>query len=115
MYITFTVGENEYKLRLGAAAMIALEKKIGGSPLKIFMEMEAEGLPRLEDLLVILHASLQQYNKGMTEKKVYELFDEYVDNGGSVIELVPVILEVLEVSGIVPKGTKDSVPNAPKA
>ena len=36
MYYTFTVGGNDYKLRLSTRNTVALEKKIGCNPLMIF-------------------------------------------------------------------------------
>lgn len=102
MYTTLTVNNKELKLRLNARACVELEKKLGCSPVQLLIDM-ANGnemsMPKLETLIVILHASLQAYEHGYDLNKTYELYDEYVDNGGSLIELFPIIMEIFKVSG----------------
>lgn len=99
LFTDFKVGEKELKLRLDSRGCVALEKKLGKSPLDIFMEAQNGSLPKLEGVIAILHASLQKYQHGYTEEKVYDLYDEYIEAGGSFIELIPVLLDVFKVSG----------------
>lgn len=99
LYTTFKMGQEELKLRLGSRDSIALERKLGTNPLNIFMELSEGGLPKLEPMVAILHASAQKYQHGLTEDKFYDLYDEFVDNGGSLTQLIPVVLEVFKVSG----------------
>ncbi len=98
-YIEFKVGENEYKLRLGAQQIAQVEKKLGGNLLNIFMEIEKNQMPTLTDILIILHGAMQKYNHGITIEKIYEIYDEYVDGGYSYVDLIPVLVEVLKISG----------------
>ncbi|RKD22455.1 hypothetical protein SAMN02745883_00691 [Caminicella sporogenes DSM 14501] len=98
-YTEFKVGEREFKLRLGAGEIVNLEKKLGKNPLDILMNVEKGELPKIGDTLTILHAAMQKFHHGMTMEKVYQLYDEYVDEGNTYTDLIPVILEVFKVSG----------------
>lgn len=98
LYSDFKVGDKELKLRLDARSCVALERKLGKSPLSIFMDTK-DSLPKLEELILILHSSLQKYNKGYTEDKTYDLYDEYVEEGNTFTDFIPVIMETFKVSG----------------
>lgn len=96
-YTEFKVGDNEYKLRLGATEIRNLEKEIGGNALSI---VGADGnLPTLTGLLLGLHRALKKFHSGIKLSDVDDIYDEYVDDGGSFEDLIDVILEVFEVSG----------------
>lgn len=100
LYTIFNVGNKEYKCRLTAKACVDLEKRMGGNPLNVFTDIQkSRQLPRLEDIIMILHASLQAYEHGITLDDVYSIYDQYVDEGNSLMELIPVILEIFKVSG----------------
>ena len=98
LYSDFKVGEKELKLRLDSRSCVVLERKLGKSPLSIFMDAE-NSLPKLEDLIAILQASLQKYNQGYTEDKTYDLYDEYVEDGNTFTDFIPVIMDIFKVSG----------------
>lgn len=98
-YTELKVGENEFKLRLGAGEIVNLEKKLGKNPLDILIKVENEELPTISDTLTIIHASMQKFHHKMTMEKVYQLYDEYVDEGKAYTDLLPVIMEVFKVSG----------------
>ena len=59
-------------------------RKIGMNLLKIFMPEAGEEftLPPLKVMLLLVHGALQQYEHGYSFEDVYDLYDEYVDNGG---------------------------------
>lgn len=99
LYSTFTVQGEEYKLRLGARQTVELEKKLGTNPLNVFMELGNGGLPKMEVMIAIIHAALQKYHHGMSIDKVYDLVDDFYDEGGSFTSLVPVVIEIFQVSG----------------
>lgn len=110
-YITLKIKDKELKLRLNARATVQLEKKLGKNPMEVFMGVEQGHLPTLADLIIVLHGCLQALEHGYTEDKVYDLFDEYVEDGGSVMDLIPVIVEVFQASGIIPKGEGEEAKN----
>lgn len=100
LYTTFTVGSKDYKCRLNAKACVDLERKLGGNPLNIFSNIQKTNeLPKLEDIIMILHASLQAYQHGISLDETYSIYDEFVDDGNSLMELIPIIIEIFRVSG----------------
>lgn len=112
LYHIFTVGDTNYKLRINTRNIIDLEKKLGGNPLSIFLA--DDNIPTVENMVAVLHASLQQYQHDFTMTKTYSLFDEWLDEGNDVTSFIPVILEVYKVSGIVPKDDESDKDEAEK-
>lgn len=109
IYTTLTIGNKEYKLRLGATQIIELEKQLGGrNPLDILMAVRGGNLPPLNATLRILHAALQQFHHGVSFQDVAKLYDQYVAEGGSYTDFLPVLVEVFRVSGFFPKETNQS-------
>lgn len=100
---TVTMGRNTYELRLNTRASIALEKALGFNPISMFMAIERGDMPRLNDMLIMLHAMLQPMNHGMNMDKVYDLYDEYVADGHNLFDLVPVFIEVFQDAGYMAK------------
>jgi len=98
MYSEFKIGDKELKLRMDAQNSVLVEKKIGKNPLSIFMS-EDKSLPKLEELITILHGSLQKYESGYTMEKTYALYDDYVDEGGTFTDFIPLIMDIFKVSG----------------
>ena len=103
-YIEFKVGSETYKLRLGAREVAQLEKKLGGnSPLSIFSGAEQNQMPELSKVLLILHASMVKLNNGIKEEDVYNIYDQYVEEGHSLTELIPVLVDIFKSAGLIPK------------
>lgn len=103
LYTTLQVGDKEFKLRMTAAAIVELEKKLGGNPLDILVGIESGQLPPLSSVLQILHAAMQKFHHNIKFQDVLELYDEYVESGKTYTDLLPVLLEVFEVSGFFKK------------
>ena len=100
MYTELKIGTELYRLRLGAQNIVDTEKKLGSSILTVLMSMgEGNQIVELEKALIILHGSMQKYNHGITMEQVYDLYDEFIDDGGNFIELVEKLVDVLTVSG----------------
>lgn len=110
-YINFEVGNNTYKLRLSTRNTVLLEKTLGCNPLNIF-GAAGDTLPTVTTMVAILHASLQQYNHGVTLNDAYDIFDEYLADGHATTDFIPVILEIYKASGIVPKDIQGEEKNA---
>ena len=100
---TVNIGRNTYELRLNTRASIALEKALGFNPITMFMAIERGDMPRLNDMLIMLHAMLQPMNHGMNMDKVYDLYDEYVADGHNLFDLVPIFIEVFQDAGYMAK------------
>lgn len=99
MYVDFKAGTNEYKLRLSIRATVALEKQLGVNPLMIFED--GEKIPTISTMISILHASLQQYNHGITLDKAYDIFEAWLNDGNTAVDFLPVIIDIYKVSGII--------------
>lgn len=101
LYTEFKAGEKEYKLRLRTRDIITLEKQIGGNPLSIFGN--GDKLPTVNIMVAILHSSMQAYQHNITLTDAFDIFDEWVADGNSITDFLPVIVEVYKSSGLLPK------------
>ena len=99
MYVDFSAGNKDYKLRLNIRATVALEKQLGVNPLMIFED--GDKIPTITTMVSILHAALQQYNHGITLNDAYSIFEEWLNDGNTVVDFLPVIIDVYKVSGII--------------
>lgn len=99
MYVDFTAGDKQYKLRLSIRSTVALEKQLGVNPLMIFGD--GETIPTITTMVNILHAALQQYNHGISLNDAYNIFEAWLDDGNTVVDFLPIIIDVYKVSGII--------------
>jgi hypothetical protein len=106
-YIDFVVGNKTYKLRLNTRAIVLLEKQTGCNPLSIF-GANNDTIPTITVMVYILHAALQQYNHGITLNDAYDIFDDYLADGHSSVDFIPVIMEIYRASGLIPKENKET-------
>lgn len=106
LYIELPIGEEIFKLRLTTKNSLALERTLGYNPITLLMEIDKGKMPKMSDVLVILHAMLQTYHHGMSMDKIYDLFDKYVETGKSMFDLIPVFVEVFEQSGYITKNSE---------
>jgi hypothetical protein len=102
MLTELNIGGNTYQLRLNTKASIALEKALGYNAISMFMEIDNGVMPKLGDILIVLHAMLQPMNHGLSQDKVFELFDEYVAEGHNMYDLIPLFIEVFQEAGYMP-------------
>ena len=98
-YIDFTAGNKDYKLRLSIRNTVALEKQLGCNPLMIFGT--GERMPSITEMVAILHASLQQFNHGISLNDAYDIFENWLADGHTIADFLTVILEIYKVSGII--------------
>lgn len=102
MFTELIIGGDSYKLRLNTKASVALEKALGYNAISMFMDIDNGVMPKLGDILIVLHAMLQPMNHGMSIDKVYDLFDKYVAEGHNMYDLIPIFVEVFQESGYMP-------------
>jgi hypothetical protein len=106
-YIDFEAGNKTYKLRLNTRNIVLLEKQLGCNPLHIFLGSDGgERIPTITEMVAVFHASLQQYNHGITMNDAYDIFDEYLADNHSATDFIPVILDIYKASGVIPKDTE---------
>lgn len=99
MYVDFAANGKEYKLRLSTRSVVTLEKQLGMNPLAIFGN--GDTLPTVTVMVQILHASLQQYQHGITLNDAYDIFDDYLADGHIMTDFLAVIVDVYRVSGLI--------------
>lgn len=104
LFVDFTVGNKDYKLRLSTRNTVALEKALGCNPLGIFGK--GDTIPSITDMVNVLYFSLQQLNHGITLEDAYDIFDQYLADGHSATDFVNVIVDVYKVSGLI-KGNNE--------
>lgn len=100
-HVEFKVGEKALKLGMKTRQIVALEKSLGKSPLNILMDAQEGALPSINDMLIILWAALQQFEHGYNMEAVYDLYDEFIAEGNTMMELIPIVIDVLSVSGYI--------------
>ena len=99
VYLDFEAGNKAYKLRLNTRNIVALEKQLGCNPLAIFGA--GDTIPTVTTMVYILHAALQQYQHSITLNDAFDIFDDYVADGHTALDFIPIILDVYRVSGII--------------
>lgn len=104
-FATWTVGGEEYKLKLPTAAIVSLEEQYGGNLLKL-----VTGLPKLKDMIKITHQAMKPYKSEIKESEVYELFDRYIDEGGSQTDFTTdVFFKIYKVSGFFSQRQEEAI------
>lgn len=116
LYTTVTIKNKDYKARLTARAIVDLEKKLGTNPINVFTKMAASGdyIPDLETIILMFHASLQAMEHGITLDKTYELYDEMVEEGKTIVDFINILLDIFKVSGMIPDVEDNNGKNAKK-
>ena len=104
MYVDFTAGNKDYKLRLSTRNIVALEKQLGCNPLTIFGN--GDTVPTITTMVQILHASLQSLQHNIDLDEAYNIFDDYLADGHIMTDFIQTIVEIYKVSGLI-KNTKE--------
>lgn len=107
MYLTFDTGKNQYDCCLNTRALVDAEAVLKTNPLNIFTIVDDGDLPKLSDLLIILYMSMKKFNHGIKTDDIYDIYDDYVANGGSLNSLMEFIMNLFIESGTI-KVDKDT-------
>ena len=108
MYTVFKAGEHTYKLRLTTQGVISLEKALGYNPLQMFMGIDEDILPKFSDMIMVLHQMLQTYEHGISREDAYNIFDEFIADGNTMWDLIPILIEAFQEAGFLPKEEANS-------
>lgn len=101
-------GREPLKLRLRARDCVEAEKRIGTNPINVIIEeAQKEHLPSVTHIMIILQCSMRAFEHGKTIEEVYDLYDAYMDSGGSIDDLLSLLLEVFKVSGFISDEEED--------
>ena len=101
VFHTLVVGGEEYKLRLTAGAIMSIEKKLGKS---LFTALEGIQENMVETISTIIWGAMQPMNANFPFEKAITLFDQYIDEGHSIEDLMQEINALFEASGFFKKG-----------
>lgn len=99
LYVDFSAGNKDYRLRLSTRSIVALEKQLGMNPLSIFGNGDV--MPTITTMVQVLNASLQQFHHGISLNDSYEIFDAFLNDGNTMTDFLPVIVEIYKVSGLI--------------
>lgn len=97
--INLEVKGESYKLKLTTQGVVSVENRTGKSPLEI---LNADDMPKVGELLVILHEAINTYNHGFKMERVYSLFDDYLEEH-QYTDFVILIAKLLQDGGYIPK------------
>lgn len=103
MFTVFTTSKTSYNCHLSTRAVVKCERILGDNPINIMMSFADGKLPKLETLLTILWAALEDYNHGIKREDIYDIFDDYVAAGGSMGALMDFIATLFSESGLIGK------------
>ena len=93
----WTVGDNEYKLKLSTSNICMLEEKYKRNLLDL---VSMGSIPPLNIMLTIIQAATLPWHHGIKYKAVQNIYERYVEEGGSQTDLVSnVLMPTLAVSG----------------
>lgn len=98
-FALWEVGGQSYKLKLKTSAIVELEGKYKTNLMNI-MGSGQGGMPALSVMLDVAHAAMKDWNHGITKKDVMDIFNRYIDEGGSQLSFyMTVYMEIFTVSG----------------
>ncbi|MDU4889773.1 MAG: DUF6096 family protein [Clostridium sp.] len=97
-FAIWEVGEEEYKLKLKTSAVCSLEEKLNMSLMDVIGTVRT--MPSLSIMLTITHAAMKDWNAGIKRSDVDNIFDKYIEGGGSQLEFfTKVFMDIYKVSG----------------
>lgn len=106
---TVQLGDLELDLKLGGREIFKIERRLGKSMLSLFMDSQGGNkLPPVNEILIVLQGANQSH--GVTDKRVIEAFEQYLDDGHTTMDLFNELMELFDESGFFGKkkrkGTK---------
>lgn len=104
-YHVLRILDKELKCRLTTQATVQLERKFGENLMLTLLKKKILGATEIAE---IINASLQKFEHGYTINKVYDLIDEYVDEGGDLMALQNECMEIFKVSGFFANGPQQT-------
>lgn len=105
----WTVDGVDYKMKLKASVISALEDKFGGVNLMLIVS----DLPSLKNMLQIAQAAIAPWHHGVKYADVERLFDKYVEEGGSQMDFYKDhIMGCMNVSGFFTENQSDAMQKA---
>lgn len=102
---TVQLGDLELDLKLGGREIFKIERRLGKSMLSLFMDSQGGNkLPPVNEILIVLQGANQSH--GVTDKRVIEAFEQYLDDGHTTMDLFNELMELFDKSGFFGKKKK---------
>lgn len=102
---TVQLGDLELDLKLGGREIFKIERRLGKSMLSLFIDSQGGNkLPPVNEILIVLQGANQ--NHGVTDKRVIEAFEQYLDDGHTTMDLFNELMELFDESGFFGKKKK---------
>lgn len=99
-FAVWEVGGEAYRMKLTTSDIQELEQRYKTNLLNVLTTDDDTGMPALSVMLDIAQVAIRRYRHGITRAKVVELFDQYVEDGGSQFEFYTnVFTDIFMVSG----------------
>lgn len=112
-FVIWKVGNEEYRLKLKSSSICEAEESMGTS-LIAFMGSET-GMPRLKDMLTITYFALKDWNHNQKLEDIYDLYDQYVEEGGSQLKFyTEIFMMIFQVSGFFSQSQSKALGEAAK-
>lgn len=110
-FYAFTAGDRTYNLVLDTKHLVALERRLGNNPINLLIKSD---VPKIEDVITILHESMQQQNHGIKNDDMYPIIDAYFESGHDYGDLLNVMRKLFESAGLIEKESaeEEQDPNA---
>ena len=103
---TVQLGDLELDLKLGGREIFKIERRLGKSMLSLFMDSQGGNkLPPVNEILIVLQGANQSH--GVTDKRVIEAFEQYLDDGHTTMDLFNELMELFDESGFFGKKKKN--------
>lgn len=107
---TVQLGDLELDLKLGGREIFKIERRLNKSMLSLFMDSQGGNkLPPVNEILIVLQGANQ--NHGVTDKRVIQAFEKYLDDGHTTMDLFNELMELFDASGFFGKKKKGSKTN----
>lgn len=102
-FTTWRVGDREYKLKLKISEIERLERNYQiGNIANPMINVSNGQMPSTTYMLDVIDGAMKKFEHGITRAKVNDIYEEYIENGGSNFGLVKVIMDIFKVSGFFP-------------
>lgn len=100
-YTTFTLGGKEFKARLTLREAEKAEERLGKNPINVLLDCVDNQLPKVGDMMIIVHQSILPLQHGIKIDELYDMFQEDLDNGEDISKLVIITSDILQASGLI--------------
>lgn len=106
-FAVWKIADKEYKLKLKTSEIERLERSYGiGNIMNPIINANDGQLPSLVYMLDVIHAGLQKFHHGYSRTDTSDLYDDYIEDGGSQTELLKLITDIFRASGFFPNESR---------